>query len=408
MAGPDPSGVSARDDKLRIAEFARMLAENEKNWLSDNACSADAPGESNPPVGVADEDDNDRSTGCSGESSPTVAPYDDDDDDIGNMQFEPAKVNPIQQDTTHLLYEIQELRAQNDELNNNVDQLTGQLETKTSEYGEAQMFIQSQQKSLEKMKELALYEIRKQASAQASVLQSKVDTLQSENQQLQQSTTAATNMMMNRLDRFYADKDSDKEQIQRLSEERLRLSDELLKTVQAQLKTVEAQLDDKVDEVETLKCKLATIGTLNAAQSEKLSATCAELKEARDTIEANCKEIISLKSPAIILQRDEQEASRIKRKIALFVTQLDLGYYGYRMWTCRHDKLSDIPDRYRKSTRFHDMSLVARGLFSDWAKDQEFMDHYHKERQIVISHHQAHDHADPGRGVGASEVTNTC
>jgi hypothetical protein len=272
MAGLGFGGIYASDDDMKRAEFMRMLAENEDDWLSVNACRADASGES--PVGVADEDNYYRSAGCSDASSPTVALQD--DDGVSDVQFESAKVNPIQRDTTHSLCEIQELRAQNDDLKSKVDQLMKEAEMKPLAYGEAQMRVQVQGNSPEMMENLAHDEIQKQVSAQVDVLRSKVNTLQYENQQLQQSTTAAANIM-NRLDRFYTTKDSDKEQIQRLSEERLRLSGELFKTVQAQLKTVEVQLDDKVDEVETLKCKLATMGTLTAAQSEQLSATCADL-----------------------------------------------------------------------------------------------------------------------------------
>ncbi|KAJ4360735.1 uncharacterized protein N0V89_001302 [Didymosphaeria variabile] len=390
------------DDDSRRAELARMLAENEDDWFRIKARSADR----------------------SGGSSPTVAAGGDEE----VLQFEPAKINTTLMDTPGLSLvvpnEVQELRAEKEQLNIELDQVKKQLASKTLAHDEALTQIKLQGEQLE-TKRLA----HEEALQQVSNLQDNVlarDAIKEASDYKIKQLTGGTSFM-DRLDRLYNEKDKDKDQIQRLLEERLSLCEDLrrkgetttqlqkqvfqfkkqLGSLQLQLgsrKAVESQLIDKCAEVDSLKYTLANLNTQKGAQSVGLSTVRTELKDALNANQTQSKAITALE-PHVAARCDKQKMWELKRDIAFYITHLDLANNRCRVFSCAHVSLFSLPKR-NKSTLQRDARVIAGEFFRDWANDKQFMDQYHFQRQYVIDHHRAHERSASGRGAHSGTIKN--
>lgn len=363
MAGLNLDAFSASDGDMRKAIFARMLAENEEELLSIRAGSANSTRGSSA---VATEDQ-------------------------GNtiLHFESSKIDTDQSDTTEMCSqvpnEVQQLRAEHHKMSINVDQLAKELKMRDSAHNEALKQAGAQQEKLD-------------------VLQLRVNILQNENQQRKVSTATATGLM-DCIYQLHVDKDGLRDKIDLLSEERHRLA-ENLRQKDAQLnsaKTLESRLTEKTAEVETLNAKLTTMSEKAAAQSQKLSNTLAELRKAHDTHRCQSKEITSLKAKVPNSERDGKEMWELKRDMASYVLQLDLAHHGYRVFSCSHNHLADIPDR-SKATRVYDAGSTAGEMFNEWCNDETFMKQYWEGRQYLIDHHRVHEQRDPGRACWTDKL----
>ncbi|KAF2449899.1 hypothetical protein P171DRAFT_480955 [Karstenula rhodostoma CBS 690.94] len=430
MAGTAFGGVSSSDDDLRRAEFARMLAENdaEANWMTIVASTVEPSGYSSLPVAAAKDDDNDCSEGRSGGSTPTIT---EEDDGSNYTQFEPTKIDPTQPDTIHIQVpdEVQKVRAKNSELSIEVDQLREQLEVKTLAHSEALVHIQLQDEQL-KMEALASEAALNRVRAyedEVNALQSQVNILQSENQQLAVSTTTVTGLM-DRLEQSHKESNDDKVQIERLSQERLRLDEDvrrkddanaklhekvlqsadklsLLQHQLGRLSTVEAQLNEKGTELKTLRNSMEILSTEKNTQFQELCFARAELKESLNTNENHCKEMAALKTQVTVPQTDEEKNAQLKRSIALCVTRFDLGWDHSRVFSCKHDNLSYVRDGNKSTCQFNAKESVD-DMFWEWSDDDDFIDKYRETRQYFIDHHRAHERDDPGRGEWAEYLKN--
>ncbi|KAL5445637.1 hypothetical protein PMIN05_002783 [Paraphaeosphaeria minitans] len=270
-------------------------------------------------VRTADLSDSDANNDCSvsnpGGSTTTITA---EDNDSNGVQFEWAKIDPIQSDTTHMKIfdEAQGLRAMDHELNIKIDQLAEKLEAKSLAHSEALVRIQSQDEQLKMdhlANEAALHRIEAY-KGEVNMLQLKLNTLQNENQQLKMSPATVAGLM-------YCNTKSRNE-----SNFQLGL-----------LNTAQTQLDDRNEELKTLKGTVAALAKQRNDHFVKLCAVRAELHQAQNTNENHCKDIATLKVQAAALQSDREETRQLKRSIALAITQLDLVYHGCRIFTCYHD-----------------------------------------------------------------------
>ncbi|KAF9741621.1 hypothetical protein PMIN01_01160 [Paraphaeosphaeria minitans] len=381
-----------------MAQFARMLAEDEAEYstMRSNVRTAD----------LSDSDaNNDCSVSNPGGSTTTITA---EDNDSNGVQFEWAKFDPIQSDTTHMKIfdEAQGLRAMDHELNIKIDQLAEKLEAKSLAHSEALVRIQSQDEQLKMdhlANEAALHRIEAY-KGEVNMLQLKLNTLQNENQQLKMSPATVAGLMYCNTKSRNESNVSDKAQIEGSPQDHLRIVEVLrrkddvnatllgkmlqsankISLLQFQLgllNTAQTQLDDRNEELKTLKGTVAALAKQRNDHFVKLCAVRAELHQAQNTNENHCKEIATLKVQAAALQSDREETRQLKRSIALAITQLDLVYHDHAPVDIR-----DIVDE----------------LFRDWHADEKFVDEYHAERQFILNHHQAHERDDRGRGEPAS------
>ncbi|KAL5413488.1 hypothetical protein PMIN06_004807 [Paraphaeosphaeria minitans] len=316
-------------------------------------------------VRTADLSDSDANNDCSvsnpGGSTTTITA---EDNDSNGVQFEWAKIDPIQSDTTHMKIfdEAQGLRAMDHELNIKIDQLAEKLEAKSLAHSEALVRIQSQDEQLKMdhlANEAALHRIEAY-KGEVNMLQLKLNTLQNENQQLKMSPATVAGLMYCNTKSRNESNVSDKAQIEGSPQDHLRIVEVLrrkddvnatllgkmlqsankISLLQFQLgllNTAQTQLDDRNEELKTLKGTVAALAKQRNDHFVKLCAVRAELHQAQNTNENHCKEIATLKVQAAALQSDREETRQLKRSIALAITQLDLVYHGCRIFTCYHD-----------------------------------------------------------------------
>lgn len=76
---------------------------------------------------------------------------------------------------------------------------------------------------------------------------------------------------------------------------------------------------------------------------------------------------------------------------------------GYRVFTCRHETLKNIPDDLN-STREKTAGVVANEFFRDYAYDSDFMREYNDARATILNHHRAHERIKQGRGEYADNL----
>ncbi|KAK7181278.1 hypothetical protein PSPO01_12755 [Paraphaeosphaeria sporulosa] len=138
-----------------------------------------------------------------------------------------------------------------------------------------------------------------------------------------------------------------------------------------------------------------------------LSSALTELRGARDPQRCQSKNIAYLKSKNSHPGGDVQVTWELKRDIAFYFTQLDLAHQNYRIFTCSHNRLANLPDG-NKSTRQHDAGFTASDMFRNWQHDKVFIEEYRQHRAYLTKHHSAHQQNDPGRGDHAHQIQETC
>lgn len=131
-----------------------------------------------------------------------------------------------------------------------------------------------------------------------------------------------------------------------------------------------------------------------------------QILDVRNTLNANrAPEVDHLKSEVTRLRREvknanndaKNEIAKLKRDIAFQICQLDLANDEVRVFTCKHDDLTQLYG-VANSTREKNAGLVADEMFKEWMGDSRFLAEYAAARQQIISHHAAHERTKPGRG----------
>jgi len=136
---------------------------------------------------------------------------------------------------------------------------------------------------------------------------------------------------------------------------------------------------------------LAIRNTLNGARSSD-SGQINQLKTTNTRLKAEKKDLNKL-------------IGSLKTDIAYYLTQFDIADGNYRVFTCSHEHLSNVPDG-NHSTQEKQPRHIAKSFFLDWAHDAEFLEKYGNHRQYLLDHHRAHQAAHQGRGNHSSELYN--
>lgn len=251
--------------------------------------------------------------------------------------------------------------------------------------------------------------------SKADMLQSMVDTLQNENEQLKASAVSTATDLNDRTQRLHGDKDILRDKIDKLGgkinklqDERIRLKDDLhLKDLQLRsAETLEQRIKDKFAEVSQLNIDLAKLKSKEVEKSEKLKKALAELAAGRVTQIFQSKEVASLKDRVSQLKGDKKAFWKLRQDMTRYVTHLDLAFGEFRVYTCSHNRLKSLPDG-NNSTCEHDADSLAWEMFGDWRHDTVFMDEYSRFRAEIVSHHYLHEQKDWGRGDYWRKIENT-
>lgn len=97
----------------------------------------------------------------------------------------------------------------------------------------------------------------------------------------------------------------------------------------------------------------------------------------------------------------------LKIDLAWFFANIDMAEAGFRIFACKHDDLSKIPDK-ENTTRLCSISYAARRFFKYWRDDQYFADEYEDARCCVIQHHEAHERVKQGKGTKSDLIIEQC
>ncbi|KAF2249122.1 hypothetical protein BU26DRAFT_564795 [Trematosphaeria pertusa] len=97
------------------------------------------------------------------------------------------------------------------------------------------------------------------------------------------------------------------------------------------------------------------------------------------------------------------QINTLKKGIGYYITELDLADAGLRVFNCRHERISAIPDG-ENTTREKTAGFVANEFFRDWERDGEFLNEYMNARLTILKHHRAHERVNQGKGASSSRL----
>ncbi|KAF2032381.1 hypothetical protein EK21DRAFT_99022 [Setomelanomma holmii] len=141
--------------------------------------------------------------------------------------------------------------------------------------------------------------------------------------------------------------------------------------------TLRVKLEGQETQMTDIRARLAAAETKRDWYKNEHAKLLAE-RNVRNatTFAANTTEVTNLSSENFDLKADieslDEKIRLLKWDIACYVTDLDLSEAGYRVFTCRHVRLSDISDG-QNSTREKTAGIVAAEFFDDYKYDDEFL-----------------------------------
>lgn len=85
-----------------------------------------------------------------------------------------------------------------------------------------------------------------------------------------------------------------------------------------------------------------------------------------------------------------------RAEVAECVTKLDMCYGDWRIFTCDHNTIHDIPDGVCITHGVY-TDRLAKDLCVKFSEDPAFVRVYNAYRKSVLKHHRAHERVDQGR-----------